>query len=82
MAALLVIEDRSEDTRRVESGQAQPVYSPVRADQSGGVQVTYDPVIFYGEIAHASSPPVPTLLPTLCPYGPRTAKTPMGTGKP
>src|SRR5215212_1303779 len=55
VAASLVIQDRSEDTGRVESGQAKPIYSRVRADQSCGVKVTYEPVIFYWEVAHVRS---------------------------
>jgi hypothetical protein len=55
VTAPLVIQDRSEDTRRVESGQAKPVYSPVDANQSSGLKVTYDPMIFYREIAHVHS---------------------------
>jgi hypothetical protein len=54
VAASLVIQDRSEDTGRVESGQAKPVNGPVRADQSGSVKVTYNPVIFYWEVSHVS----------------------------
>jgi hypothetical protein len=55
VATPLVIQDRSEDTRRVESWQAKPVYSPVLGDQSGGMKVTYDPMIFYWEVAHVRS---------------------------
>jgi hypothetical protein len=55
VAAPLVIQDSSEDTGRVESGEAKPIYRPVLGDQSGGVKVTYDPVIFYWEVAHVGS---------------------------
>ena len=55
MTAPLVIQDRSEDTGRVEGGQAKPIYSPVRANQSSSVEVTYDPMIFYWKIAHVHS---------------------------
>jgi hypothetical protein len=55
VATPLVIQDRSEDTGRVESGQAKPIYSPVRADQSSSVKITYDPVIFNREVAHVHS---------------------------
>src|SRR5215213_10769408 len=56
VAAPLVIQYRSENTWRVECGQAKPVYSPVRADQSGGVEVAYDPVLFDWEVAYVGSP--------------------------
>jgi hypothetical protein len=53
VAAPLIVQDRGEDARGVEPWEAEPVYCPVRANQSGGVQVAYDPVVFYREIPHA-----------------------------
>jgi hypothetical protein len=53
VSALFVVEDGREHAGGVEPGEAHPVYRPVRANQSGGVQVTYDPVALYREIPHA-----------------------------
>ena len=52
MPALLIVEDAGEDAPGVEPGEAQPVYRSVRADQSGGGQVAYDPLVLYREISH------------------------------
>src|SRR5919202_6359832 len=56
VTAPLIIQDGCEDAGGVEPGEAQPVYRAVRANQGGGVQVTYDAVVFYREISHTLFP--------------------------
>jgi hypothetical protein len=53
VAALLVVQDGTEDARGIESGQTQPVYRPLRADERCRVQIAYHPVILYRQITHA-----------------------------
>src|SRR5215210_8700652 len=68
MPALLVVEDRAEDARGVEGGQAQPVYGAVRADERRRAEVPDDTVVFDGQIPHitlrlrASTFTVPTCI--------------------
>src|SRR5262249_13065575 len=51
-AALLVIQNCSKDTRRVEVGVAIPVDRAVHADQSNGAHVADDSVVFDRLIRH------------------------------
>src|SRR5215204_763478 len=52
--ALLVVENGTEDARRVEGGQAHPVYSAIRTDERRRMEVPDDPVVFDGQITHSS----------------------------
>jgi hypothetical protein len=54
MPALLVVEDRAEDARGVEGGQAQPIYGAVGTDERRRVEVPDDTVVFDGQIPHSS----------------------------
>jgi hypothetical protein len=45
VAALLLVEDRGEDARRVERGAAVPVDVPIGARERDRVQVAHDPVL-------------------------------------
>src|SRR5215208_4411094 len=56
MPTLLVVEDRAEDARGVEGGQAQPVYSPVGTDERRRVEVPDDTVVFDWQIPHTCLP--------------------------
>src|ERR687889_443224 len=54
MPTLLVVEDRAEDTRGVEGGQAQPVYGAVGTDERSRVQIPDDTVVLDRQIPHSS----------------------------
>src|SRR5215212_3273147 len=56
MPTLLVVEDRAEDTRGVEGGQAQPVYGAVGANERSRVQIPDDTVVLDRHIPHSSLP--------------------------
>jgi hypothetical protein len=58
VAALFIVENGGEDTRRVEAGQTKPVYGAVCTDECGGAQVPYDPVIFYWQVRHEAISPL------------------------
>src|ERR671921_2088125 len=56
MPTLLVVEDRAEDTRGVEGGQAQPVYGAVGTDERSRVQIPDDTVVLDRQIPHSTLP--------------------------
>src|SRR5918995_1281498 len=56
LPAFFVVEDGAEHARRVEGGQAQPVYGTVGADQRRRMQVPDDTVVLDGEIPHPGLP--------------------------
>jgi hypothetical protein len=48
----VLVENSSEDTRRIEVGAAKPVDGSVFSDECGGAQITDKPVVFNRLVGH------------------------------
>lgn len=53
-APLGIIQDRAENTGRVEMGKAEPIDGSIHADQSGRLHVPDQSVVFDGLIRHTT----------------------------